>query len=247
MSGFSSHHLVHEKILNTNMIFCSICIDIIKTPTEITNCGHVFCYKCICEMINTAQICPLCRADIEGTQISLAIERYIQGNEIRCYNDQCGKTMTIGNTDIHIQNECEYENKTCIYCAKSVIRREFAKHSDDCLELLLKGNVASDTTQYMCKFKKMLNCGFVSDKTLVDLHEHDDTYHRKLVVKFPKKSGNSYNVANTQVQLKISHDINKSYKWISELFTENKNDKLYIKHFVWGHDNTRRCIVDYVF
>lgn len=50
--------------------FCSICLDSYKNPRR-TQCGHIFCYACICEWKNEEnyygvkkETCPLCRNKI---------------------------------------------------------------------------------------------------------------------------------------------------------------------------------------
>ncbi|KIW01676.1 uncharacterized protein PV09_06859 [Verruconis gallopava] len=46
---------------------CPICYDVLKDPV-ITVCTHPFCYACIEKVINLQHKCPMCRADLDGTE-----------------------------------------------------------------------------------------------------------------------------------------------------------------------------------
>ncbi|MBN3326808.1 HLTF factor, partial [Atractosteus spatula] len=69
---------LREKLLNKiNMVLnsgsdeeCAICLESLRLPV-ITQCAHVYCKPCICEVIRTEQNakCPLCRAEIKVEEL----------------------------------------------------------------------------------------------------------------------------------------------------------------------------------
>ena len=42
---------------------CAICYEALFRPVQ-TNCGHLFCHKCIMEALLVSDKCPLCRAKV---------------------------------------------------------------------------------------------------------------------------------------------------------------------------------------
>ncbi|ORX81380.1 hypothetical protein BCR32DRAFT_268321 [Anaeromyces robustus] len=47
---------------------CTLCLEFCK-DISVTNCGHVFCWQCICEWCQKKNECPLCRQHIELSQL----------------------------------------------------------------------------------------------------------------------------------------------------------------------------------
>ena len=43
---------------------CAICHDSIKSPVR-ANCGHVFCWRCLCEHMKNSNNCPICHTILE--------------------------------------------------------------------------------------------------------------------------------------------------------------------------------------
>ncbi|CAG7824982.1 unnamed protein product [Allacma fusca] len=48
---------------------CSICLDTLSQP-EVTKCGHTFCYGCIRQHIKHNSQCPLCKANLDQTELT---------------------------------------------------------------------------------------------------------------------------------------------------------------------------------
>lgn len=47
---------------------CTLCLELCK-DISVTNCGHVFCWNCICEWCQKKNECPLCRQNIQLSQL----------------------------------------------------------------------------------------------------------------------------------------------------------------------------------
>ncbi|ORY42109.1 hypothetical protein LY90DRAFT_671938 [Neocallimastix californiae] len=47
---------------------CTLCLEFCK-DISVTNCGHVFCWNCICEWCQKKNECPLCRQHIQLSQL----------------------------------------------------------------------------------------------------------------------------------------------------------------------------------
>ena len=53
--------LKEKFFFNQLLSNCSICLNNIKYPCQISICSHIFCYKCICRWKKLNKICPICR------------------------------------------------------------------------------------------------------------------------------------------------------------------------------------------
>jgi peroxin-10 len=42
---------------------CPLCLFSVKSPT-VTDCGHVYCWKCVSEWVTEKPQCPLCRQPV---------------------------------------------------------------------------------------------------------------------------------------------------------------------------------------
>ncbi|OAD58987.1 Peroxisome biogenesis factor 10 [Eufriesea mexicana] len=63
-SRFEKYLTVDEK---HNKLMCQLCLE--KVPTTTTPCGHLFCWFCLTDWLNTKPQCPLCREHVVPSRI----------------------------------------------------------------------------------------------------------------------------------------------------------------------------------
>eukprot|EP01080_Neovahlkampfia_damariscottae_P010339 gene10339-2753_t len=61
---------VVSRIKNADDLDCPICLDVVESAT-VTQCGHIFCKECIIMQVNTNRICPICRKQIDETNLTI--------------------------------------------------------------------------------------------------------------------------------------------------------------------------------
>lgn len=50
---------------------CPICLEELKNPSTLNDCGHSFCHGCIVEHCKRGRKCPVCREDITSKKIAV--------------------------------------------------------------------------------------------------------------------------------------------------------------------------------
>jgi peroxin-10 len=60
---------------------CALCLETRKN-TSVTPCGHLFCWNCILEWVQTQQICPLCRERVMPSRVVL-LQNYDSTHRLR--------------------------------------------------------------------------------------------------------------------------------------------------------------------
>ena len=76
---------------------CSICIDTISNPI-LTNCGHLFCYDCLKQCLQVKNICPICKNNLNGTELLVVnYNNKITNSLIEKYGSKLGKLIDIIN------------------------------------------------------------------------------------------------------------------------------------------------------
>lgn len=48
---------------------CPVCRELLLAGPKITACGHTFCGECIERHLNSSSVCPLCRVDVQRSQL----------------------------------------------------------------------------------------------------------------------------------------------------------------------------------
>ena len=64
---------------------CSICSEQLSNPILETSCQNLFCGKCILTWMAQKQTCPLCRVDINETNL-ISIEEKVEEKEVRVHS-----------------------------------------------------------------------------------------------------------------------------------------------------------------
>ena len=68
----------HFWKMTEDQLQCSVCSEIFVDATTL-NCGHTFCYYCICEWQKKSRksTCPLCRSEIRHTVVVRALDEFV--------------------------------------------------------------------------------------------------------------------------------------------------------------------------
>ncbi|CAD8116560.1 unnamed protein product [Paramecium sonneborni] len=129
--GFDRSKLINY---NTEEFDCSICLCVAKNPKECTQCGYIFCGKCIDDWIkrsNKLECVNRCPQQLEIKVISKTLKKIYDDLELRCSN--CSKGIKINLFDKH---ESECNQKSCIkcinydQCGKYLVNERDDKHCD---------------------------------------------------------------------------------------------------------------------
>ncbi|XP_046859713.1 TNF receptor-associated factor 2-like [Xenia sp. Carnegie-2017] len=74
-----------------NMFECGICLEVLRDPVQICDCGHQFCALCISDILKTDPRCPSCRIKISREVIfdDHAANRLIKQLKVNCCYEGC--------------------------------------------------------------------------------------------------------------------------------------------------------------
>jgi SNF2 family DNA or RNA helicase len=59
---------IQDRLKHSSEQSCPICFDEVQVPSMTPCCRNLFCFRCICEVLRRAPICPLCRETIPSVQ-----------------------------------------------------------------------------------------------------------------------------------------------------------------------------------
>lgn len=60
---------IEKSILDINITDCIICYELLKNPTIVPCCNNIFCAECLLIWIKEKKPCPICRKNIETTEL----------------------------------------------------------------------------------------------------------------------------------------------------------------------------------
>ena len=105
---------------------CAICYSVIFQPILTTPCGHLFCKQCIEDSKKIRNDCPTCRYQNFATAPEGFVARKIGGISVMCPNAGRGCTWkgTLGESEDHLNNRCDYEEIQCVNCEHRGDRKE---------------------------------------------------------------------------------------------------------------------------
>ncbi|CAB4028049.1 TNF receptor-associated factor 2 isoform X2 [Paramuricea clavata] len=87
---------------------CAICLEVLKDPVQIRDCGHQFCALCIDDILKSDPKCPSCRIKISDAMIfeDHAARRLIKQLDVNCCNEGCSWQGSLSSLLQNHQNSC---------------------------------------------------------------------------------------------------------------------------------------------
>ena len=135
---------------------CSICLNLIWTPYECSECGNIFCEYCIKESMKVcSRFCPLCKKKDFTIRPVKTLRKFFNKIRIKCINKNCKEKPEYSDYIGHLEkcdfrlyhcknegckyedilinmkihsNECKYRIIKCKYCSKDLKEYMFEKH-----------------------------------------------------------------------------------------------------------------------
>ncbi|XP_028393168.1 TNF receptor-associated factor 4-like [Dendronephthya gigantea] len=111
-NGHSGHPMKWFKDQNAarHAYECAICLEVLKDPVQIQDCGHQFCELCIQDILRSDPRCPSCRIDISYAKIfeDQAARRQIKQLHVNCCNEGCSWMGCLSSLLQDHQNSCNF-------------------------------------------------------------------------------------------------------------------------------------------
>ena len=107
------YEFIDETKKNLEDLVCPICHEILNDPL-ITNCGHLFCGRCLQRGGSRVKNCPVCRE--EYTSMSDQFHaRKINGLKVKCSNagKGCEWSGELRDAESHVKTSCQYAEVLC--------------------------------------------------------------------------------------------------------------------------------------
>ncbi len=123
---------------------CSVCLQIIREPHQVTCCGKKYCYTCIEYIKTSGRPCPNCstRDIVSFSDVGLQQKLYVL--KVRCSHqkDGCEWTGELGQLDEHLNTDpltekhlegCPFVEINCVYMCGDKWQRQYVQsHTNEC-------------------------------------------------------------------------------------------------------------------
>lgn len=125
-SNFNSYRSTEMESNFLDSMTCPICFELADKAVETSCCHHVFCERCLMQVVN--QGCPQCRAPFQ-IEVSHLSRRIIGNLPVKCSYQGCKAKVTKSEQKEH-EARCQYRLYTCPAegCLYEGLRKDFATH-----------------------------------------------------------------------------------------------------------------------
>lgn len=134
-----STELIQDKSISETMT-CPLCLGIVIDPKCCNQCKHVFCNKCLEELVksqNKQCKCPLCKIDLKISNLDSYAKRLMDSIQIKCFNNGCNIFINYGDYDIHLK-KCNKSTSKCKYCNIEYKFTDMVEHLKICPNIMVK-------------------------------------------------------------------------------------------------------------
>jgi hypothetical protein len=180
-------HYIPNDIIDADMVFCSICCNILHNPTVINGCRHLFCNECIIVIVESIKKCqkesqpyktkcPICSHEFSSTMISELHLVMLKKTQFKCPIENCTEIIKYLDIDNHAKT-CKFILKQCNYCP--YISRNNDLHLTQCK--LCNNNICTnmvDDHNKICSavvIDCIYGCGLQMKKSDVEEHKESCT------------------------------------------------------------------------
>ena len=105
---------------------CSVCLQVLRKPYQVTCCGYSFCRVCIESIKDGNNCCPCCKIEKFDFYPNKGLQRFLYEFEVYCTNKSqgCQWIGELGQLESHLncsgvntsddqQKSCEYSEVLC--------------------------------------------------------------------------------------------------------------------------------------
>ena len=108
------YEFIDETKKNLEDLVCPICQEILNDPSQ-TNCGHLFCGRCLQQSASRVKNCPVCREEYTSMSDQF-LTRKINGLKVKCSNagKGCEWSGELRDAEGHVKTaSCQYAEVLC--------------------------------------------------------------------------------------------------------------------------------------
>ena len=150
--GYNCEFVEHvPKELQTD---CFICLHVLRDPQMVDCCCYRFCNRCIQQVLNNFNRCPLCNQRNPTIVADKQLARTLKQKEVKCTHHRkgCKWIGKLSLLDDHLDTVrrvegCFFKNMRCMYCNILLQKNEIEDHESNCL---MKPTVCEYCTEYQC-------------------------------------------------------------------------------------------------